>query len=54
MLKPYRRSGAVTPADTTRQEEALEVLKSRLQRQEYDRMHTAAQDAGIDLAVIPH
>ena len=54
MLKPDRRRAAVTSADITRQEEALEALKSRLQRQEYDRIHIAAQEAGIDLAVIPH
>ena len=54
MLKPDRRRAAVTPADIARQEEALEALKSRLQRQEYDRIHMAAQEAGIDLAAIPH
>ena len=54
MLKPDRRRAAVTSADITRQEEALEALKSRLKQQEYDRIHIAAQEAGIDLAVIPH
>ena len=54
MLKPDRRRAAVTPADIARQEEALEALKARLQRQEYDRIHMAAQEAGIELAAIPH
>ena len=54
MLKPDRRRSAVTSADVTRHEEALEALKSRLQRQEYERVAAAAQEAGVDLTALPH
>jgi hypothetical protein len=54
MLKPDRRRAAVTSADITRQEDALEALKSRLQRQEYQRVHAAAEEAGVDLSALPH
>ena len=54
MLKPDRRRAAVTSADITRQEAALEALKSRLQRQEYERVNAAAEVAGVDLSALPH
>ena len=54
MLKPDRRRAAVTSADITRQEDALEALKLRLQRQEYERVHAAADEAGVDLSALPH
>ena len=54
MLKPDRRRAAVTSADITRQEDALEALKSRLQRQEYERVNVAAEEAGVDLSALPH
>ena len=54
MLKPDRRRAAVTVADIIRQEDALEALKSRLQRQEYERVNAAAEEAGVDLSALPH
>ncbi len=54
MLKPDRRRAAVTSADITRHEDALEALKARLQRQEYERVSAAAEEAGVDLSAVPH
>ena len=54
MLKPDRRRAAVTAADIIRQEDALEALKSRLQRQEFERVNAAAEEAGVDLSALPH